>query len=101
MDMFGDIFGNMQQKQEEMQKKLAQVIVKGEAGDGAVLVKANALREVLDIKIDKAKLSDASDLAELEDLLVEAVNRALDEAAEKASSATNDILKDLLPDGLV
>ncbi len=36
--MFGDLFGNVQQQQEEMKKKLATISVVGESGDGAVKV---------------------------------------------------------------
>ena len=36
------MFGNMQEKQAEMQKKLAEMKVEAEAGNGAVKITANA-----------------------------------------------------------
>lgn len=97
--MFGDLLGDMQKKQEDLQNKLAQVEIEAEAGGGAIKVKANALREILDIEIDKSKLN-WNDLEEVEDLLLEAVNRALDAAAEKETSASQSLMSDLLPPGL-
>ncbi len=40
------MFGNIQEKQAEMQKKLAAITVEAEAGDGAVKVTANAARQI-------------------------------------------------------
>ena len=46
------MFGNIQEKQAEMQKKLATIVVEAEAGDGAVKITANASRQITDIKIN-------------------------------------------------
>ncbi len=97
--MFGDIFGNIEQQQREMQEKLALIFVEAEAGDGAVTVKAGADLHIENIKLDPAKL-DVSDLEQVEDLLLVAVNRALDEAKAKASIETNKLLQNMMPGGL-
>lgn len=97
--MFGDLFGNVQQQQEAMRKKLADITVEAEAGDGAVRVKANANREILDIAIDKGKV-DWEDTDQLQDLLVAAVNRALEKAQVKEQAEANKMIQDMMPPGL-
>ena len=96
--MFGDMFGNLQQQQEELQKKLAEIFVETEAGDGAVTVKAGADMHIENIRIDPAKI-DLADREQLEDLLVVALNRALDEARIKASAETGKLLNNMFPFG--
>jgi nucleoid-associated protein EbfC len=96
--MFEDIFGNLQKQQEEMQKKLATIEVDAEAGDGAVTVVATGDLRIENIKIDPAKV-DVSDREQLEDLLVVAVNRALQAAQQKAAAETAKLMGDLLPPG--
>ncbi len=97
--MFGDMFGNMEEKQQEMRSKLAGIIVEAEAGDGAVTVKANANREIVNISIDPEKL-DWDDREMVEDLVTVAVNLALEEAAETEAAETQRMIKDMLPPGL-
>lgn len=96
--MFGDLLGNMQQQQAELQQKLAAIFVEAEAGDGAITVKAGADMHLENIKIDPAKL-DLSDREQVEDLLLVAVNRALELAREKAGEETGKLIKDLFPFG--
>lgn len=97
--MFGDLFGNVQQQQEEMRRKLAEMTVEAEAGDGAVKVRASANREVLDITIDKTKL-DWEDLEQVQDLVVAAVNRALEKAQVKEQAETQKMISQMMPPGL-
>lgn len=96
--MFDNIFGNIQQQQAELQQKLAGVLVEAEAGDGAVTVTAGADMHLENIRIDPSKV-DVSDREQLEDLLVVAVNRALELAREKAGAETGKLLQDLFPMG--
>ena len=51
--MFGNMLGDMEERQKEMRQKLAEIIVEGTAQNGAVKVIANANREITDIQIDK------------------------------------------------
>ena len=97
--MFGDLFGNMEEKQQEMQEKLAQIHVEGEAGNGAIKVIASGDQKIVDISIDKTAL-DWEDSEQIEDLLMTAANRALEAAAEKAAEASQEMLKDMMPPGL-
>lgn len=93
------MFGNMEEMQKEMREKLAQITVQGEAGDGAVTVTANGLREITNIALDAEKL-DLSDMEQLEDLLMVATNRALEAAAAREQEEAQGMLKNMLPGGL-
>ena len=97
--MFGDMFGNMEEKQAEMKKKLAEITVEAESGDGAVKVVANAAREIVNLTFDPEKL-DLTDTEQLEDLTMVAINRALELAAEKEAEESKKMIKDMLPPGL-
>lgn len=96
--MFGDLLGNLQKQQEQMQQKLATLLVEAEAGDGAVTVQATAEMRIENIKIDPSKI-DVSDREQLEDLLVVAVNRALDEARKSAAAETGKLFEGMMPPG--
>lgn len=97
--MFGDILGNMEERQKEMREKLAQITVEAEAGDGAVKVTANAAREIINISINKEAI-DLDDLEQLEDLLLVAVNRVIEKATVKEAEEGQKLMKDMLPPGL-
>ena len=97
--MFGDLMGNMQEKQAQMKKQLAVIIVEAEAGDGAIKVSANANREITNISIDKNKL-DWEDKEQVEDLLLVALNRALEMAAQKEAEETQKMISNMLPPGM-
>jgi hypothetical protein len=97
--MFGDLFGNVQQQQEAMKQKLAEIQVEAEAGDGAVKVTANANREILDLTILKDKL-DWEDLEQIQDLIVTAVNRALEKALVKEQAEARKMISDMMPPGM-
>jgi DNA-binding YbaB/EbfC family protein len=99
INMFGDLMGNMEEKQKALQDKLKQIEIEAEAGDGAVVVTANGNKELLNIKIDQNKIS-LEDVEELEDLVLIAVNRALSEAGAKAEVESQALISDMLPPGL-
>jgi nucleoid-associated protein EbfC len=91
--MFGDLFGKLQEAQQKMQEgkqKLNDVIIDGEAGNGAVKVSVSGNREIKTIQIDN-QLMTADRKEELEDLLITALNRALKSAEE----AYEDEMKEL------
>jgi DNA-binding YbaB/EbfC family protein len=97
--MFGDLLGDMQERQKAMRQKLAEITVEAEAGDGAVRVKANANREVVNIAFDKSKL-DWDDQEMVEDLLIAAINHALEKAAVREAAEAQNLMKDMLPPGM-
>jgi nucleoid-associated protein EbfC len=97
--MFGDLFGNVEQQQAEMRKKLAEISVTADAGNGAVKVTANANREILDISIDKSKL-DWDDVEQVQDLVLAAVNNALQKATEKEQAEAQQLISQMIPPGM-
>ena len=92
--MFGDLMGNMEEKKEQMQEKLAALEMIEQAGDGAVKIKFNGLREILDISLDLNKV-DATDSEELEDILLVAFNNVQNKVAEVEESENKKMLKDI------
>lgn len=93
------MFGNMEEMQKEMKAKLAAIQLNAEAGDGAVVVTANANREITNISINPDKLDDG-DTEQLEDLLMVAINRVLEQAASREQEEAQGMLKNILPGGL-
>ena len=91
--------GNFQEKQEKMKETLIAITVEAEAGDGAVKIQANAAREILNIAIDKEKVS-LEDTEELEDLLVVAMNRVILLASEKEAEESQKMVSNILPPGM-
>jgi len=85
------ILQQAQEMQEQMQKAQAEIaneIVEGTAGGGAVTVKATGAGKLTEVKIDPAAI-DPKDPETLEDLVVAAVNSALEAAEELAKSKLN------------
>ncbi len=97
--MFGDLLGNMEEKQKALKLKLATITVNAEAGEGAIKVTANANREITNISINKEAL-DWDDSEQVEDLLMVAINRALAKAVEKEAAESENLIQDMLPPGL-
>ncbi|NUQ22770.1 MAG: YbaB/EbfC family nucleoid-associated protein [Saprospiraceae bacterium] len=97
--MFGDLLSQAKEQQKAMHEKLAAITIEAEAGDGAVKVTANAAREILNIKFDKALL-DWDDQEQVEDFVTVAVNRALALAAEKEAAESQNMIQNMIPPGL-
>lgn len=93
--MFGNLLGDFEKKQKEVSDKAAQIVVTSETE--GVKVTVNGKKEVLNISIDEALMSDKE---QLEDLLVVTLNRALDEAGEKAALQAQELMQSMLPPGL-
>lgn len=97
-DMFGKI-QEMQGKVQEAQEKLGEIEVEAEAGGGMVKVKANGLRKVMSISLDK-DVVDTADKEMLEDLIVAGVNKAIEKAEEAAQNQMQEAYKGMMPGGL-
>jgi nucleoid-associated protein EbfC len=98
MLMFGDLFSKLQEAQQKMQEgkqKLGSVTVEGEAGNGAVKVSLTGNREVKTIAIDN-QLMAPDKKEELEDLLITALNRALQQAEQAWENEMKDVAGGML-----
>ncbi|MEM8908817.1 MAG: YbaB/EbfC family nucleoid-associated protein [Bacteroidota bacterium] len=93
------MFEDMEEKQKMMQAKLAEIKLEASAGDGAIKVVANAKRELLNITIAPSVV-DATDVEQLEDLLLVAINRVMTLASEKEVEMTQQMIQDFLPPGM-
>jgi nucleoid-associated protein EbfC len=82
-----EMLSQANQMQEEIQRKLAETVVEGSSGGGAIIATMNGKEELLKIHIDRAAVMGLSgpepDVEMLEDLVVSAVN----EAGRKADAA--------------
>ena len=91
----------LQASMQEMQEKLARMSFDGNAGAGMVVATVNGRMELLRVAIsdDAMKLNDKEMLA---DLVVAAVNMAMNKAREEAAKATATMAQDTgipLPQG--
>ena len=97
-DMMG-MMGKMKDLQEKMkqaQDNLKNITVTAEAGAGMVKAKANGQRKLLSIEIDEVILKKEN--AEMiSDLVVAAVNKALDEASEKGQAELKKQTAGMMP----
>ena len=105
MPNFGDMMKQIQQageKMQDVQKQLEKLVAYGEAGGGMVKVSVSGKQKVLSLTIDPDIMDDPE---MVQDLVLAAVNNALDESArlaqEEISKVTGgmmnpaDILKNL------
>ncbi len=70
-----DLIGQARQQYEELQKKMQATVVEGSAGGGAVTVRMNGQKHVLQITIDPETVK-SGDVEMLQDLVTAAVNAA-------------------------
>lgn len=96
MGMMGKL-KEAQQSAEDMKSRLNTVFVTGESPDGLVKVVLTANKEIKDIKLVDDLLADKD---ELTDMLIIALNRALEKASQVAEEETKAAMKDVLPPGL-
>ncbi|HLP16817.1 MAG TPA: YbaB/EbfC family nucleoid-associated protein [Bacteroidota bacterium] len=86
----------MQAKIARVQEELEQKTVTAESGGGMVRVVANGKQKIVQIKIEREVINpDESDM--LEDLIVAAVNKALDEAAALSRAEMAKATSGMLP----
>lgn len=86
----------MQEKMAQVQKELEAKTVVGEAGGGMVKVTVNGRQQVVKAVIEK-EVIDPGDPEMLEDLVVAATNKALEEAAKMAQEEMAKVTSGMLP----
>lgn len=85
----------MQQKVEETKARLNTITVTGEAGNGKISVTASGNREIKSVTINE-ELSNM-DKEELEDLLIIALNKALENAEQVNESEMRAASAGMIP----
>lgn len=93
--MLNQLMSQMQSKTEEAKKKLDSVIIETQAENGMVKVKATANKKILSIEISD---QIANDKETIEDLIIVAVNKAIQKADEIHEKEMGGIAKNILPD---
>jgi len=74
----------MQSQMAQVQEEIAQLELETSSGGGAVAVKINGQMEILALKIDP-NIIDPEDVETLEDLILVAVNQAIEEVRTKST----------------
>jgi DNA-binding YbaB/EbfC family protein len=91
----------MQARMAKIQEELGEKTVTGTAGGGMVEVIVNGHQKVLSVTV-KPEVVDPADVEMLQDLLLAAVNDAMDRARELASKEMGSVTAGLgLPPGLM
>ncbi len=92
----------VQKMQEEMQKvqsQLGNLTVSEEAGGGMIKATANGNKEIISVTIDP-QVINPEEKEILEDLVVAAVNKALQSANKMAEEEIGKVTKGMLPPGM-
>ncbi len=89
----------MQAEIEKVQAELANKTVTEESGGGMVKATANGKKEIISIEIEN-EVINADDKEMLEDLIVAAVNKALESAGKMAEEEMANITRGMIPPGM-
>jgi DNA-binding YbaB/EbfC family protein len=96
-----NMMGKLQELQEQMgkvQEEIAAMQATGESGGGVVKVTANGRQQVLKIEIAK-EVIDPNEPEMLEDLIVAAVNKAIERTKEIGEERMAEAARSMLPPG--
>ncbi len=88
----------MQAEMEKVQNELGNKTVTEESGGGMVKATANGKKEIVSIKIEN-EVINPDDKEMLEDLVVAAVNKALESAGKMADDEMGKVTKGMIPPG--
>jgi DNA-binding YbaB/EbfC family protein len=94
--MFGDLISKMKLAQQDSQQRLDQILVDGQADQGSVKVVANGNKMIKQVLISQ-ELFDQGDKEAIEDLLLVAVNRAIQKADAIYNEEMKEVAKGVMP----
>lgn len=94
-NMFGKI-KEMQTKIKEVQENLDHITAEGEAGGGMVKVVVNGRKKVISVKIEESLMTPA-DREMLQDLIVAAINVALQNVEVKSNEEIKKTTQGMMP----
>jgi len=89
----------MQAEMEKAQSELANKTVSAESGGGMVKATCNGQKEIISLEIDE-EVANGGDKEMMEDLIVAAVNKALEAAGKLAEENLGNVTKGMIPPGM-
>ncbi len=89
----------MQAEMERVQNELGNKTVSADSGGGIVKATANGKKEIISVEIDN-EIMNSGDKEMLEDLVVAAVNKALEAAGRMAEEEMGNVTKGMIPPGM-
>ncbi len=89
----------MQAEMEKVQSELGNKTVSADSGGGIVKATANGKKEIISVEIDN-EIINSGDKEMLEDLVVAAINKALESAGRMAEEEMANVTKGMIPPGL-
>ncbi|MDP2302694.1 MAG: YbaB/EbfC family nucleoid-associated protein [Ignavibacteria bacterium] len=89
----------MQEDMQKVQQELGNKTVTEEAGGGMIKATASGNKEIISVEID-AQVINADEKEILEDLVVAAVNKALNSAGKMAENELAKVTKGMIPPGM-
>jgi DNA-binding YbaB/EbfC family protein len=89
----------MQAEMQRVQNELVNITVTEEAGGGMIKATANGHKEIISVEIDPQVIK-VEEKEILEDLVVAAVNKAIQAANKLAEEELSKVTKGMLPPGL-
>jgi len=99
-----EMLSKASQMQEEVQRKLAEMVAEAASGGGAVTATMNGKKELLKLRIDPSAVvglgGGQADVEMLEDLIVAAVNEAGRKADDAIKASAQEMLGGLKIPGL-
>lgn len=93
------MFGNFEEQQKEMDKKLKAISIEHASNDEEVKIALNASLEITNISLDFSKM-DMSTSEQLEDVLLVTVNEAIKKAQIAQAAESQKMISDMMPGGL-
>ena len=95
MKMMGKL-KEVQEKMKEAQENLVNIIAEGESGGGMVHATVNGKKQVVKLEVDK-ELIKPEDAELMQDLIIAAINKALQDVEIEAKEAIKKSTADAMP----
>ena len=96
-----NMLGKLQELQEKMgrvQEEIAQMQATGESGGGVVKITANGRQQILKVEIAR-EVIDPNEPEMLEDLVLAAINKAIERTKEMGEQHMAEAARGMLPPG--
>lgn len=97
--MLDGLMKQFEETQKKMNEQLAAEIIEVQDSTKQITIKVDGNNTLLDVSIDEKMLSpDNKEM--IEDLLIDTMNKAIDQAKQKQNEASQNSVGDMLPGGM-